>query len=241
MNKCILVMGAPRGGTSMVAGILDRLGVYMGGTLRSPALANPRYKNDIIGGYCEAYLLGCVLDNIGREYFRTDRTPIGWWNSLKLLTDPPSVAKCYYPFIGQILAVYDRSIGRRKGPWGLKTFGLNWAMDAFIEIMERVAPDTEIKVIRINRDPFAVAASFERRRELEKMPEDTNVMNLAVGWYMFRDRALKPYIGQLPMMTITYEGILEQPEWGVETIARFCGQTPTTEAVKLVDSRWRHH
>lgn len=228
----ILLIGMHRSGTSMLAGLLARSGVYIGRRLgrNNEALFFRRLNRWLLaqGGVSWTRPLGfadLLADPEGRDlaadYLRTSlRAPreLGFWGWRGLA-------------------------GNRQGPWGWKdprtTFTLPLWLELFPEArvvnVERHGVDVaESLVVRRRRSLERNRQRFHRRRflyrfaakrgELIDTPRLARRDQALALWaeYMAEGRRQTAALGGRAL-TLGYEDLLHQPETELDRLAGFCG------------------
>ena len=136
-NTCIVVLGMHRSGTSLVAGILYRLGVNMGSAFRAPDRHNT-------GGYYED------LDFRDINKVIINRAGGRWFN-------PPNVED-----VSEVTTHYasriEKLVSSRSGTWGFKD-----PRTAFtIHALEKHLPD-DLRFIRVSRNSLDITSSLANR------------------------------------------------------------------------------
>lgn len=138
--SCVVILGMHRTGTSMVGGVLHRLGVFMGRQLQPPDRANP------LGYYEDLTFRGALNELLSRAG--------GSW---AFPPRPERLARLdltpYEPFLSHEFAWREA----RYTWWGLKDPRLVLLIPKFYPLL----PDPHI--IRTGRSVLAVAASLARR------------------------------------------------------------------------------
>lgn len=133
---CVLVMGGPRAGTSLCAGIIHNLGVHMGDDLGDVNDWNPLgFYED--GEFSDIYSRMCFGDGTGS-------------------------IDAYMPVsasLGGLSEIHSNAIARRcHRSWGVKSARLCYVLKDFIS-----ACPLPIKVIRMDRNENEMVASWQAR------------------------------------------------------------------------------
>ena len=169
-ESTIIVTGVARGGTSMLAQVLDRLGLFLG-DLRDAVVVE---DTEILR----------ALQN----------------SDMRRLED----------------IIEDRN--QRFAKWGFKVPNLH----SFLPATEQWRFRNPRYVVAF-RDPLAIA----RRNELSVRQDIAKAIREA-GENMMK---LTQYVGALagPVLLISYEKALQNPEYVIEAMSAFCGLTPSDE------------
>jgi hypothetical protein len=213
---CVLVLPLPRSGSSMVAGVLDRLGIDMG-PCQPPDAANPL-------GYFEDVRFVAMHRAWSRRY-ETDpdriRLRLPPWNSA------PSAAD---------LARYARLVMTcaEQPCWGVKDPELCYYAVHFANALRR-----PLRVIATTRDPNTAAASLGARRHFS--PADCAMI---IEEYDRRQALTLTELashGVAPALTINYDQALDDREGTVRRIAGHVDLPVTAAAVTFISPALRHH
>ncbi|MGE0717899.1 MAG: hypothetical protein AB7P02_20805 [Alphaproteobacteria bacterium] len=150
-RRAVVVLGMHRSGTSLLASLLQTLGVDLGGDLlldRRPDNENGYWEHAGIAAAQEA-----LLDRLGRRWYGPEGLlplPAGWWRL-------PEVAPCRR----ELAAIVDRETAAAVGVWGFKDPRTVRLLPLWSEIFAALGV-TPTYVLAL-RDPAAVAASLARR------------------------------------------------------------------------------
>ena len=217
--NCYVVAGSIRGGTTLTAGILHHLGVWMG-----PAESFHVEKDGTVGGFFKHMGFQHLWQDMAVKHWKVD-VKDHWWDIVKVRQDIP-------PLEGKHLQWFSNLIWKAEQypVWGLKTFPLLLYWDDFTRICH-----SNIHIIRINRDLGSVAVSVDR---FNYHPRENDSLYIASGWYALRDWALRQFTG--PDIKLNYEDIITDPVWGVETLARFCKRSPNQTAIDFINPEYKH-
>jgi len=135
-----MVIGCHRSGTSLVAGILHKLGVHMGDNLLGAFKSNPR-------GHFEDIPIIHINDDI----LAANETK--WHKTLP-------VTQCPEKIYSRLMAYIEKRKGRGY-PWGIKDPRLVITHDIWTKALKESG--CEIKRILVWRNPLYIAKSFKMR------------------------------------------------------------------------------
>jgi hypothetical protein len=159
----VIVLGMHRSGTSLVAGMLIRLGVFLGPGLRLPQPGEARSPALILGGYGEAEaffgLNEQLLERAGATWARPE--------PLLALRGDPGFAAGAARFLqgatfGRIARNYLRGMPVDAEAWGWKDPRNTITLPLWLRLFP------EARVLHVRRDPEAAARSLHRRAQLWK-------------------------------------------------------------------------
>lgn len=213
--KCVLVLPLPRSGSSMVAGVLDRLGVDMG-PCHPPDRANPL-------GYFEDVRFLRLHRAWSRRY-----EPDPGRRSLGLPPLLPTLA-------GPDLARYGRLVRacERRGHWGVKDPELCYYVDDFLHTLR----DPFVS-IATTRDPGEVAASLGAVRGFS----EADGLFVARDYLARQARAIARVAeAGRATLTVDYAEALADPEGTARRIAGHVGRPLTAAAVEMIRPGLRRH
>lgn len=152
--RAIVVLGMHRSGTSLLASLLQTLGVDLGPDLLLES------KPDNEAGYWEhaeiALIHEAILDGLGRSWYRPEGLaplPDGWWRL-------PEIR----PFRRRLADIVEREAAASVGPWGFKDPRTVRLLPLWKEVF--AATGVEPTYLLAIRNPEAVAASLARRDRL---------------------------------------------------------------------------
>lgn len=186
----VIVMGMHRSGTSLVAGLLSRLGVYMGPKVQLPKDGGPIQDAILVrSGYGEAEELVYLNDDLLRS------AGAAWDNPqpfLDLWDDESFMRRCAARLqratAGSLYWDYLAAMPRGSmGAWGWKDPRNTLTLPCWLALFP------EATVIHVRRDPTAAAASLHRRA-LEDPPPPGPALapRERVRWWLRRpDEALR--------------------------------------------------
>jgi hypothetical protein len=198
---CVVVLGMHRSGTSLVAGILERLGVRMGERFREPDVHNP-------DGYYEDLDWRDLNKKILRESHGS------WW-------EPPAeidVISLRGSMAGEIHGLVDQKQEDAAGQlWGFK----DPRTALTIPLIHDFLPDPFYVCVR--RSVPAVVQSLMRRAEARGYYESAKHWQDLVSEYeRRRTRFLRQ--GWASFALLTYEQLLTDTWGNVLSLAHFVGQ-----------------
>lgn len=188
---CPIVLGAPRGGTSVTAGILDVLGVDLG-DLRGPDDLNPR------GYYEDKELL-----NLCSAIFEEAREDADGFS-------PPSrraIAAVGPEFERDIRSYIERRRAAGSGVWGWKATSMAYLVDLFLPYLESVV------LIVVTRSPYLVArsaVSYTREKSLYDSISLEDALATTIDYYDAVVSVLRRW-PNIRREIIAYEEIIEAP------------------------------
>jgi hypothetical protein len=223
--KTVIVLGAPRSGTSMTAGVLNLLGVSMG-RVRQPDPLNPT-------GYFEDREFLKLADDVfstampGAHGFR--------------LPPPEAIERVRRGFEDRIRELTARRVLECSGNmWGWKACGVSLFADEFLPF----TPNPHVVVVL--RNPASVAksvVSYVRHEEKKHMYQELSLVEAlrVIGQY---ERSIYNFIDrhpEIPHMVLAYEEVVADPETAVRSLSSFLDIETTHQVrrriVKFVSSR----
>jgi hypothetical protein len=223
--KTVIVLGAPRSGTSMTAGVLNLLGVAMG-HVRRPDPLNPT-------GYFEDREFLKLADDVfsaampGAHGFR--------------LPPPEALEQVRGHFDDRIQELTTRRMQEcSSNMWGWKACGVSLFAEEFLPF----TPNPHVVVVL--RNPASVAKSvvrYVRHDEKKHMYEELSLVEAlqVIGQY---ERSIYGFIGRhpdIPHIVLAYEEVVADPEAAVRSLSSFLGIDTTSKAtrraIKFVSSR----
>ena len=222
-HKTVIVLGAPRSGTSMTAGILDSLDVSMG-NLRAADQLNP-------GGYFEDIDFLKLGDDI---YSSVDNESHGF--NPPAQSDLLSVGrKNFDTKVEQLLE--SRRLATR-GHWGWKTTHTCYLLDLYLPHI------TDPHIVVVLRNPLNTARSMVRyvqHRAKRRMYQPLNVTQ-ALGIIAGYESALYTSLAKnkhLPRIFLSFEEIVKAPRDSIAELIEFLDIAPDrktqAKAVSFVD------
>lgn len=209
-QKTVVVLGPPRSGTSMTAGLLSILGVDFG-RVRKPDPLNPTgYWEDV--RFLE--LCGSVMRTVDP-------------NSHGL--NPPSstdVVACATAFRNRVRNLVAKRCREADGAyWGWKTTTTAFMMKLFLPEIHN--PHCVVVLRRLDTIAASISAYSSSRYKTGYEPLDVaQSLEVAVEYYaeIARFCAANP---QVPTIFVSYEDALQAPETMLKRLAVFLGREPT--------------
>lgn len=195
-NRCALVLGSHRSGTSVLTRSLLAVGVFLGETLYGPRFDNPKgfFEDQTTNQLDDGFLNGIEKQ----------------WNSLLM---PESVNT-------EVISAYQKNLKenvfrRFDGVplWGLKDPRISRLWRYWLPVF--VEAGTEPLFIVANRHPYSVASSLFRR---DQMPE---AQALAI-WAVHQLDAMEALL-QHGGLVVDYDLMMERPRHELQRIACFLG------------------
>ena len=196
-DTCIVVLGMHRSGTSLVAGLLYRLGVNMGTTLRKP----DRYN---VTGYYEDLdfrdLNKAIITRAGGRWFNPPNTE--------------DVAGAVHSYRKRV----EKVISERSGLWGFKDPQTVFTIHA----LEEYLPE-DIRFIHVSRNPLDIIDSLKSCATIKGYKRTSAHWWYVIRRYTDR---LQDYLSRTvrPTLSVEYE-ILPYSHTArdaVKRIASFC-------------------
>jgi len=220
-TKTAIVLGSPRSGTSMTAGLLSILGVDMG-RVRPPDFENPT-------GYFEDIEFSKLIADL----FRAANPQADGFN-------PPSqseLMKQFPKFHERAKRLIAQRIQNARSPvWGWKVTSTIFVMPLFLPYL----PDPHFIVVV--RNPLDIARSminYTRRKGYKKLSL-VQALKLTNLYYMAIFTFLEEH-STLPWCVVSYEELLKEPHSHIQKILTFLGieanQKQIMEACKFVNPR----
>ncbi len=195
-NRCVLVLGSHRSGTSVLCRALIAVGVYFGENLIGPRSDNPKgFYEDEITNLLDETLFFCI-----------DRQ----WNSLLLpdSIDPAGISRYQN-------SLTENVVRRFEGVplWGLKDPRISRLWPYWLPVF--VEAGIEPIFILANRHPYSVASSLFTR---DQMP-DAQALCL---WAVHQLDALEALL-QHGGLVVDYDRLMDRPREELQRIACFLG------------------
>jgi len=210
-RKVVVVLGMHRSGTSMIGGVLSRLGVDLGDDAIGRQVSNP---------------LGHFED---RQFFELNKDILasagGSWD------DPPnpeqllSQATIYSERISGLIAAYDRMQPERL--WGWKDPRTSLTISLFSPYLDN------LYLLWCQRDPEQIVKSLWQRNEMDRE------RSLAlVSTYQQRIRDFIEENPSIPVLELPYQEIVQNPFYWTSKIVEFLELNPLEseieEAVSII-------
>ncbi|MEM7200415.1 MAG: hypothetical protein AAF628_09140 [Planctomycetota bacterium] len=193
----VVVLGMHRSGTSLVTGLLGRLGLFLpsASDLYAPSEFNPRGNQEVM----ELTAMNeRILHALGGEWSAPPLLSSGW-------LDEPAVAALREP----ARAVFDRFMGTRPWVWKDPRLCLLWPF--WQQLL-----DEQPLMLLVVRNPLETANSLRRRDDFDEC------VSVAL-WERYCRGALQAAQGQWVAAT-TYEAVLEDPDgWALRAREQLAG------------------
>ena len=212
-ERTIIVLALHRTGSSLVAGMLDRLGVDMGATGDVTAPDNPK-------GYYEDWDLVTINDRI------LELAGGNWYSPPPLEAIDQAGRR---PEIRTALADW-LAFRRKNGPWGFKDPRVCLTLPLFFNRLPNPL------LICTHRNHLAMAGSLETRNQI---PIELG-LGLGLQYDLRRLGLLKAW-PEVPRLHLSYEALIEDGPAGLNRLAEFVGLPPTKDALAFIDPTLRRH
>ena len=203
-QKEVIILGMHRSGTSMVGGVLSRLGVDLGDDSPGRQISNP---------------LGHFED---RDFLKINVAILaeagGSWNhppqAIKILEN----GKKYFPQIQNLLDSR-REITRGR-PWGWTDPRTSLTLELFVPYLSNAF------FIWCQRNPDEIAASLWKRNKilLDEGLELAKVYEDRIAEYFSKNR-------ELPLLKVSYQNVIEHPEVWIESLISFLDLNPNEDQI----------
>jgi len=218
--SCIIVLGLPRSGTSMVSGVLHHLGVFMG---KEDKFTPPDEWNPL--GYFENLEITGLL-------VRASRTA----TTRELME--AAASRGVFPVHADISHELERRIRAIEASheiWGFKDprLLLPFFFEAFTALVK-----SDIKLIVTTRGLLRVKESIGAKlKKTEKQSFDETV-DLAVNHLALR---LVDVLGRVPVpvLVVQFDSLIDDPKRKVREIAEFVGVEVTQKAISFPNPAFR--
>ena len=193
----VVVLGMHRSGTSLVAGLLHRAGVYMGTYFRAPDAANPSgYFEDIVWRNVNKTILNCAGGT--------------WWQP------PPQERICLaaahiWPLVAALVEDRDTS-----SLWGFKDPRTCLTLRVLAPLLE------PFRIIYVEREEEQVIESLKRRAELRGYEEpDRHWRALCEHYRLQAEEAM----ADRPVLRVRFEEVTSRERSGdvLHALAGFVG------------------
>ena len=205
MRKTVVILGMHRSGTSMIAGILDCLGVDLGEDQPGKQWSNP------LGHFEDADFLSLnknILASAG-----------GSWDH------PPkksAIIAQREKFRSSIAELIDRqSKDGIESPWGWKDPRTSLTIDLFLPFLHNPM------VIWCRRNHKAVSGSLLKRNQIQ-IPNGLELIRYYEG--QIRDFLIQH--PEIPVLELDYDEVIEAPERWINELILFLQLTPKQDVVK---------
>lgn len=195
--SAVIVLGQHRGGTSMVAGMLDALGVRMGPRGAGPEWIGRHWSNPT-GHFENPEFVRLDVRIVDHDGIEIHERPA--WKEV------PARAAAYRAEIAQTIARNAGGLWGWKDPWAVLT------AEEFLPLVE------EPRFVVIDRDPSAVADSLHRRDGTARA-ESQRISGL---WAERIEQILQRH-PQVPRLRLSFEETVRDPMGTARRLADFLG------------------
>lgn len=218
-KDAVLVLGMHRSGTSVLTGVLQHMGLYLGEGLISPNSYNPK-------GYFEHIEINSLNDQI--------LTALGssWYDPLPLkMPDIPLIMHCIHNIKKTIQKNFEH-----VEHFGLKDPRLCILLPYYLVALEDLG--YTVKFIIILRNPFEIAASLETR---DAMPHE-NALRLTEKYLT----SIEAYACKYDSIILKFDSLVNKKEKCVKAISNFlpyldASQATIDQIIEFVDKDLKHH
>lgn len=221
MSRCIVVLSPPRCGSSAVAGVLHRLGVWMGDELQPPDVLNKR-------GYYE-----------DRLWQRINKSIVGVRYDVQELEAINGTTTTAYQ---QVIAHYDN----QYAIWGFKDPRACFTLQFIWPLLKEAGVDT--RVIVVQREFEAAVRSLKNHSEIgyggQFVMTYEEAENRQTIWHDAASRRLADYHAtwnEGASLRVHFEDLLADPQAEIQRLADFCfngclseGQAPKPVEARLI-------
>lgn len=213
-----VVLGPPRTGTSLVAGMLHRSGITMGDVLNPPAEPNT-------GGFYEDLELvainGFVLRQAGGDWAHPPRA-----EAVAVL------GEVWIPRIAEVLRRKRQQAGEAGcGAWGFKDQRVCLLLPLYVDVLREM----RARVIVTHRNPLHAAQSLVRA-----WPDAVNGLDGALALVQDYVARIEDFVAdwptELPLLRVSFERFFEDEAGQMGALERFTGRG----LVGGVDGELRH-
>lgn len=215
----VIVLGSPRGGTSMAASLISALGVDLG-EMRQADHLNPL-------GYYE----DCDFNHLMSKVLK-----IASPHATGLcLPEPPDLRRAMVACVGDFSAlISDRRARANGGMWGWKATMTPLVFDVLAPLLSKPA------FVVVFRNPVMVAKSMVRyaaaKPLLYAQLEFETALKIAMRYYQAILDVVERY-ARIPRFFLSYEECLVNPSQQVQALAAFLHVTNRGAAVRLAAAR----
>ncbi len=196
-SHCIIVLGAPRSGTSAVAGTLHRLGVDMG------------------KGHFQ------LVDSLNARGYYED---LRWQRINKALAGARYTTRFAYTVSMQAQADYRALIAElsRKKLWGFKSPRACFTLHHIIPLLREA--NVETRLVVVGRNFNDIVGSIQRHSQIAyggRMAMSTEEAAALIGrWLAALALQVQDFVG--PIYEVDFKSFLEYPLSTAEELAQFC-------------------
>lgn len=195
-KTCVLVLGMHRSGTSVLAGLLNILGVSLGDTLLAPGDDNPK-------GYFEhadfyrinvAFLESFGLDGDGRQ----GELPKDWLHDERTEVFKKTVREHITRHFSDTYI------------FGLKDPRISILLPVYLEVLQSL--DVEIRAVIAERPVAEVSLSLEKRNQTP--------LHESIAAYAYYYRIIDAYVTNVPHVRVAYHDVLHHTQDVVNRIIK---------------------
>ena len=210
----IVVLGMHRSGTSLVSGILSKMGVNMGKKLLKASVENPKgYFEDI-----EFFNLNKkILEEAG-----------GSWN---LPPNKEVLLKVMKKNENKFEDIINRK-NKNSTLWGWKDPRTILTIDGYINFLS----PKKTKFIIVFRNPLTIAYSLEKKKKKKFRVEVIDGLELSNIYSHELVRFIKKY-PRYNKLFLAYESILKEKEESVKKISEFVGIEASNDIYSFIDNK----
>jgi len=165
MKRCIIVLGMHRSGTSVMAGLLNIFGVYMGGNLL------PANKNNSKGFYEHNDILRVnedILDELGSSWDSCEELPVNWNRKNEMIK-----------YKNQIKEIIIRDYGRLE-IFALKEPRISILLPLYLEVFKELKIKPLFIIMKRNEIEIAESLKKGERIQLKHSLDLTKKYNLSI-------------------------------------------------------------
>jgi len=216
-SKTVIVLGSPRSGTSVTAGILHTLGVDMG-NVRSPDPLNPR-------GYFEDW----DFLKLGDRVFTASRADSNGFS-------PPEISEAegvFGEFSEEASAMLEKREEVARGQaWGWKTTHTCFLLNLYLPLLLQ-----QPYVVVVLRNPLATADSISRyvshdaKRGMYAPKSKFESLQIVLEYETALLHSVQAS-GLQNILYVAYEDLIKNPEAGIDELISYVSLTPSKQARK---------
>lgn len=222
MPTCYLVIGTPRSGTSMVAGVLHKLGVIMGERIGDNPDGSPRYDFDDPDDWnIKGYFQDAAFVNLFQEAY-----------GFVFPDTAPALSATLRQRLRALVAARNAAAVAAGTDWGVKEPHLAYCLPQFVNACQLVG--TTVKIIATQRDVARSAASWAFRTG-DDLTEATRKINAV------RTRAVAAFqaggfsTANGNLIVGNFDDFIERPRVAVRVLAAFVGRPSNEDAETFPD------
>ena len=218
-NEVVLVVGAPRSGTSCVSGVLDILGVDFGGNFHATSVSQYNEKGDYEDKSFDEFSRAICRDlNLNGHKPRI----IDWQNEQKKEECKDKLKK----FIKRL----------KKNSFGVKIPLISLLLPIYLESLQELGYVTKLLIVL--RNPDEIAESWHRRWKDPKQ-----IIYATIAKYYFN---LIKYSQGYDVLVIYFDDVINNLELVVDEINKFIPDLKSysqaeTQLIDFVDKELKHH